>query len=221
MNGLTESFYPWSTPLFIAELVQHESLQKALLQHIYELSSRQQNAVESDVALSAKHNLFESHLDFLDQSKWAASVVQLKKALIEVLSMVIADVNHGNWPDNAKVKTEITESWYHLTKKGGYHDVHSHPNCSWCGIYCLKTPEVRWEDKSGINRFYDPRVNADQYKDAGSLYNGDEGVWDIALQEGQVVIFPSYIKHSALPYHGDEDRVVVAFNSQTQFLVED
>ena len=35
-----------------------------------------------------------------------------------------------------------------------------------------------------------------------------------AVDEGKLILFPGYVRHSALPYHGKTDRVVVAFNAR-------
>ncbi|MEM6905676.1 MAG: putative 2OG-Fe(II) oxygenase [Pseudomonadota bacterium] len=33
---------------------------------------------------------------------------------------------------------------------------------------------------------------------------------------GRLVLFPSFLLHSALPYRGDTDRIIVSFNSRTR-----
>ncbi|MBJ7552176.1 TIGR02466 family protein [Marinomonas ostreistagni] len=205
-----EAIDAWTTPLFVAELADHEFLKDALLTHIYQRQQEQENAVDSDVAVQAKHNLSESRLDFLEDE--VPEVMELRRMVEELIAEVAFEVNHQYWPEDAEAYAHVIESWYHITKNGGYHDAHSHPNCSWCGIYYLDPGEANLEGRNGINRFYDPRVNAEHYADPGTAYLGGQGFWDFAPKEGQVVIFPSYLKHSALPYFGQKDRVVVAFN---------
>ena len=36
---------------------------------------------------------------------------------------------------------------------------------------------------------------------------------DITPEDGVLVVFPAYLLHSATPYSGDKDRVVISFNS--------
>ncbi len=215
---LTESFYPWATPLFIAQIPLAGQQQATILEIIETSSAQQTSAIDSQIAPSAKHNLIESDLHFLDHHQQVEAIQALKNTIVDHLSLCIQEANASSWPENHQTRTTLIESWYHVTQKGGYHDIHAHPNCSWCGIYCLENSEADFETKSGINRFYDPRHHANLYQDAGSLYINDEGVWDIALQAGQAVFFPSYIKHSALPYQGDKPRIIIAFNSQTDFI---
>ncbi len=211
MNSPTiEAIDAWTTPLFVAQLADHEFLKDALLAHIYQCQAQQASEVDSQVAVLAKHKLFESQLDYLDAE--VPEVMELRRILEDIVVDVAGEVNHAHWPEDVTAYAHAIESWYHITKNGGYHDAHSHPNCSWCGIYYLEPGDATLDQRNGINRFYDPRVNAEHYADPGTAYLGNQGFWDFAPTEGQVVIFPSYLKHSALPYFGQKDRVVVAFN---------
>jgi uncharacterized protein (TIGR02466 family) len=211
-----EPFTLWQSQCFISENPYHALLKKELISCIYQDAQRNDISVKSDVAVGAKLNLQESELDFLDADD--ANIQTLNSFLSELIVTVATETNQGFWPEDADVDATITESWYHITKNGGYHDAHSHPNCSWCGIYYLDPGEADFNQKSGVNRFYDPRVNADHYLDAGSQYLNSTGIWDIEPVEGQVIIFPSYLKHSALPYFGQSDRVVIAFNARVDFI---
>jgi len=200
----------WSTLLFESNFPDHEAIGPELVSFIKQLSDTQNCDVESFVAQKAKKNLKESDFQFLENED--QYVQCLKYFLIELISTVAYEVNHLYWPENVNVHCEIIESWYHVTSNGGFHDIHSHPNCSWCGIYFLDEGESNIEN--GQNRFYDPRHNADHYQDAGTAYIGSNGIWDIAPRAGQIIIFPSYLKHSAIAYFGKLDRTVIAFNAQ-------
>ncbi|ADZ92279.1 hypothetical protein GV054_15410 [Marinomonas mediterranea] len=205
----------WATPLFSFTLPDHDFLKDDLITHIRHSEKQQGRAIDSLVAETAKHNLSESTFDFLDSED--PTVMELRRLLEEAILEVVTDLNQTFWPDGAEAESHIIESWYHVTKSGGYHDMHSHPNCSWCGIYYLDPGNTSETDSiGGKNRFYDPRVNADHFGDPATAYIGGHGVWDITPQSGQVVLFPSYLKHSALPYFGKQDRIVIAFNSITE-----
>jgi uncharacterized protein (TIGR02466 family) len=206
----------WQSQCFITQNPYHDLLKNELIALIYSDTKSSNTAVKSDVATNAKANLSESELDFLSRDN--ANLQTLNVYLSDLITTVAADVNIDFWPESAEAESNIIESWYHVTKNGGYHDAHSHPNCSWCGIYYVDIGEASFEQRNGLNRFYDPRVNADHYLDAGSQYLNGTGVWDIEPVEGQVVIFPSYLKHSALPYFGKRDRIVIAFNARVDFV---
>ncbi len=208
---MIEEINVWATQMFALNHPEHSELRDQLLEVIYNNRDQQSQAVDSEVATTAKHRLYESKLDFLTHS--APAVQQLRTFIEDMLGTVATAVNQDFWPEGAIGKANITESWYHVTENGGYHDAHSHPNCSWCGIYYVDAGECEIESRNGSNRFYDPRFCADQYLDAGTAYINSNGFWDFQPTDGQIVIFPSYLKHSALPYFGEKDRVIIAFNS--------
>lgn len=207
----------WGTDLIICTNPYHDLLHEPIREAIYQHQTQSTIDVASEVALSAKQGLFESELNFLELDN--ADLQVLNQTLSEMILTVATQVNEDYWPEGAEAEAVITESWYHITRKGGYHDAHSHPNCSWCGIYYLDAGDEDFSRRSGVNRFYDPRVNAGHYLDAGAEYLNRTGVWDIAPETGKVVIFPSYLTHSALPYFGEKDRIVIAFNAQVHFVV--
>jgi uncharacterized protein (TIGR02466 family) len=205
----------WASHLFVTSYPYH-TLQKEALLTLIRQDAAQQQVIQSEVAVTAKSQLAESELDFLDRDD--DDLQMLNAYLSELVTTVAGDVNAAYWPDGAGVQSILVESWYHLTQNGGYHDVHSHPNCSWCGIYYVDIGEANFAQRNGLNRFYDPRVNADHHLDAGAAYLNQTGLWDIEPVEGQIVLFPSYLKHSALPYFGKKDRVVIAFNARVDFV---
>lgn len=211
IDVMIEDINLWQTQMFALNYPDHDAIKAELLEAIYSNQEQQQMPIESEVATDAKHGLYESKLDFLTQP--TPPIRQLRGFVEDMLSTVATAVNQDFWPRGAIGTAEITESWYHITQNGGYHDAHSHPNCSWCGIYYVDAGECEIVTRNGSNRFYDPRFCADQYLDAGTAYINNNGFWDFQPTEGQIVIFPSYLKHSALPYFGQEDRVVIAFNS--------
>ncbi|MDO6562939.1 TIGR02466 family protein [Amphritea sp. 1_MG-2023] len=212
---LIEDISVWETQMFTVQNPLHSDIRESLLKLIYQLRDQQQQAIESEVAPTAKHALYESSLDLLQRSE--PVIAELREFIEDMLVTVASAVNEPFWPEGAQASAEIVESWFHITENGGYHDTHSHPNCSWCGIYYIDAGESDIHSRNGINRFYDPRHGADQYLDAGTAYLNSTGSWDFSAVEGQVVIFPSYLKHAAMPYFSQKDRVIIAFNSQIHF----
>lgn len=206
----------WQSQCFITQNPYHDLLKEELTKLIYADIAASNKQVKSDIATTAKAHLAESELDFLARDD--ANLQTLNVYLSDLITSIASEVNAGFWPEDAQAQTTITESWYHVTQNGGYHDAHSHPNCSWCGIYYIDVGEANFAQRNGLNRFYDPRVNADHYLDAGSQYLNGTGIFDIEPVNAQVVIFPSYLKHSALPYFGKKDRVIIAFNAQVNFI---
>jgi uncharacterized protein (TIGR02466 family) len=112
------------------------------------------------------------------------------------------------------VSVEIHESWCHITQDAGYHDMHVHPNSSWSAIYYLETGDTDVTTKNGVNRFYNP--NNSMYLDAGTAWVTANTSIDMAAEAGMMVVFPSWVPHSAVQYRGDRDRIVIAANCRIQ-----
>ena len=104
-------------------------------------------------------------------------------------------------------EVDIHESWVHITRDRGYHGYHFHPNCSWCAIFYVDVGSVG--KKNGYNNFH--RAPRQTYLDS---FNQTEAVLSHTFtpKNGKMIIFPPHMAHEALPYYGDEDRLVIAMN---------
>jgi hypothetical protein len=68
--------------------------------------------------------------------------------------------------------------------------------------------------RNGINRFFRPYNTS--YTDGGQAWMTANTTIDIAAEAGQLIVFPSWIQHSALPYHGERERYILSFNSRVR-----
>jgi uncharacterized protein (TIGR02466 family) len=204
----------WVTQIFTIANPDHAAIKQGLVDYFYEIEKR--GTERSTVAQAAKGNLFESKFNLLlhDQPQ----VRRLKDFCLSSIHQVAAKQNAGQWDPTDRVQVGAVESWCHITRTGGYHDVHTHPMCSWCGIYYVDPGDSDVHDKNGVNRFYEPRINVNFYSDYGTRYLLQEGSIDMPSTEGTLIVFPSYLRHSALPYLGKRDRIVVALNTRTQLV---
>ena len=111
--------------------------------------------------------------------------------------------------------------WFQFSNRGAFHEVHTHGNCSWSGVYCVQVdPAVArcahatHGAQNGVTRFYGPPLNhlAGAHVDLGNAYLQPPRV-EVAPLPGQLVLFPSWLAHHALPYDGLLDRLIVSFNA--------
>ncbi|MBU6173407.1 MAG: hypothetical protein KGQ60_06355, partial [Planctomycetes bacterium] len=65
---------------------------------------------------------------------------------------------------------------------------------------------------NGGSRFYSPIGQGGAYRDTGNRYL--HPFFDPPLENGLLILFPSHLLHSGLPYHGKRERIVLAFNAQ-------
>ena len=172
-----------------------------------------ENNVASEIASTVKTHLYESGFNYFDQD--FNPLNELERFCVTALAEVCKDINSEVWTKERKYGVKITESWFHITKNHGHHDAHSHPMHSWSGIYYLDLGETQIATKNGINRFYAPFKS--EYLDRGNQYLTN--IWDVDPKNGMLVIFPSYIYHSALPYKGKINRYVIAFNARVEDVI--
>jgi uncharacterized protein (TIGR02466 family) len=201
----------WVTRLYTARNPLHERLRAGLRERLYALEASE---AASRIAPLAKSGLYESRFDLFERD---LPELRTLRAFCEAVVEQVARGLHENvWEPAARVRVQIVDSWFHITRDGGYHDVHSHAMCSWCGIYYVDIGDSTLRPPNGINRFYDPRGNTESFSDLGTKYLREESCVDMPPEDGALLLFPSYLRHSALPYRGTRDRIVVAFNASIQ-----
>ena len=203
----------WSTSLYTVRNPVHDRILGPIKDYIYDYEAKTGERVASGVAANLKGGLFESRFDFFDADN--AAVETLKHFCGTAVMEVAKHVNADSWTKDGNFSLEFHESWFHITRNGGYHDFHNHPNCSWCGIYYLDVAEATMEN--GCNTFFDPRPAAHNYTDYGTAYLDSKTRFDTTPKSGDLLIFPSYLYHSAQPYTGERDRIVVAFNASIHY----
>lgn len=111
------------------------------------------------------------------------------------------------------------ESWFHVTRKGGYFGVHNHPMHSWSGVYCVCQEGDEGQPNSGQLNFISPYVTNTMFVDMASHQFKPPfitGGMPFRLQPGQLVLFPSWMLHEVTPFEpaGEGRRITVAFNAR-------
>lgn len=201
----------WPINFYTFDWQDHSKHVKELKQACIDL---EQQKYVSNVSSQVKHNLYESGFDFV---KYPSPAVEAWAHWVKDCMFAASNnVNKKHWPAGLNIEIELHESWCHITRDGGYHDVHIHPNSTWSCIYYLDTGDMDPATKNGLNRFYNP--NNTMYSDAGNLYMSRDNSIDIIAEPGMLVIFPSWIQHSALPYRGRRDRFILSANCKIKAI---
>ena len=157
--------------------------------------------------------VFESRFDLF---KWPEPCVQRVKSFC--LENVLRLVRELNRYDDAMMQRLVIlhDSWFHITRRGGFFALHNHPMASWSGVYCVATGRHD-EDRpdSGLLSFLNPAVFGAMYLDASTAsirgpfsYN----IRHLRQEPGQLVLFPSWLLHDVKPFEGDGERITISFN---------
>ena len=157
--------------------------------------------------------VFESNFELFRATD--APVQQLKQFCWSSLLSLIAELNKY---DEATMKRLLiySDSWFHITRRGGFFGLHNHPNASWSGVYCV-SPGNHDADKpdSGLLSFVNPATLCAMHADAGNAgIRGafGSGIRHVKFEAGQLVLFPSWVMHDVKPFEGEGERITVAFN---------
>lgn len=198
----------WPVVMYDFQWPEHDTYVDALREVCYQQEAKKNI---SGVAPNAKGGLYESGFDFCKINNPA--VLAFTNWAKYCFFQAAQQINAQYWPKAGNsVQIEIHESWCHITRDGGYHDAHTHPNSSWSAIYYLDTGDMEAGTTNGVNRFYNPNHN--MYIDMGTAYHTANSSIDMHAEPGMMVVFPSWIQHSAIPYRGEKDRIVIALNCQ-------
>jgi len=158
--------------------------------------------------------LFESRFDLFH---WPDPPVQRLASIIHhVLTNFVREINRYGEEDMQRL-TFHYHSWFHVTRRGGYQTLHDHAMASWSGIYYVHPGDsLPGHPESGVVRFYDPRGFSPMYIDGANRQLDPRFAFaalPVIPQAGRMLLFPSWLAHEILPYQGEKERIVVAFNS--------
>ncbi len=203
----------WSTPIGVhvwSQAAQHHDT----LIRVLKMMRWQDPKADAEAAFYASP---DDLLNRIRIPEWT----DLVRFLIDGVSRTVAHANQAQWgAQHPAFQIALRGLWCQMSNRAAHHDVHTHGNCSWSGVYCLQVdPSPRREShavfgaRNGVTRFYGPYANllAGAHNDFGNAYL-QNNVWDIDPIPGQLVVFPSWLAHQAMPYEGEQDRIILSFN---------
>ena len=103
--------------------------------------------------------------------------------------------------------------WANVNGKGDYNRNHTHPGCTWSGVYHVDPGDENPDrTESGMLVLYHPDAAAA----TGFLPDSTPNHHPIAPKAGLMVVFPSFLAHEVRPYVGERPRISVAFNAKIE-----
>jgi uncharacterized protein (TIGR02466 family) len=153
---------------------------------------------------------WHSDTDFF---KWDAGCVRLLQQRIQQITVSLTK-QITLTPEGPRSFNYRLDGWANVSRRGNYNTVHNHPNCVWSGTYYVSAgePDADAGPHNGKLELLDPRVGANMLYIRGTVL---ESRYVIDPIPGLMVMFPSWISHLVHPFHGDGDRISIAFNILT------
>ncbi len=107
-------------------------------------------------------------------------------------------------PETIKYNYVITSSWFTKTKKGKYAHTHDHHGLDVSGVYYLQT-----NGRDGNLALENPmRMLSNNF----IMWLTTARDQRVRLEQGRLVLWPSYLKHRVATNHTDDDRISISFN---------
>jgi hypothetical protein len=206
----------WATPIGVHRYAEAASFNPLLVGALGRLREAQQRRRGQEPG-----PFFASDDDLLQRvklDKWQDFVGFLVSSLVETATQANQEAWAGQKFD---LKVGIQGMWFQCSRNGAFHDVHTHGNCSWSSVYLVQVDEPArrvahpvYGEANGVTRFYGPPFTAlaGAFVDVGNAYLLPPHQ-DIDPVPGQLLLFPSWLPHQALPYDGEQERIIISFNA--------
>ena len=127
----------------------------------------------------------------------------LKKFIIKKAKEYVRDV--------LEIKDEIylTQSWSTINTTNAFHQPHEHPNTFISLVYyvqCKSGALCFHLSTTSIRECFNFQYTIDKY----NIYNSQH--WTIAVQTGDIILFPGHIRHGSTPNKSPEPRITIGAN---------
>ena len=190
------------------------ALNAELMQVILALEAQGAGYRNPDPVVHQPDGLFESEFDFFAREE--ACVQELRGWVWGSLGEFLRNIN-PDMVEGTRGLRIASQTWFHLTRDGGYFGYHNHPMASWSGVYCVSDgqPDPDYSN-NGCLVFPHPQMAVNTFLDAANAHLRwpySHGNFVITLKPGQLVFFPSWLGHYVTPFRGTGQRVTVAFNA--------
>jgi hypothetical protein len=152
-------------------------------------------------------NIHKETEDVFNKLSKNPELTDLKKWILTTVHLVVSEKNKNYWDKDYAPHFSKFWSW---SSNNYYNAYHTHFNASWSGIYCLESKQETTDNYNSYTLLYSP-LPPITYSDPGTQFLEKEFMHCHLLEPGDLLLFPSYLGHSA-KYNGIENRTIIAFN---------
>ena len=185
------------SPVFQFKIENYETLNKQLSEYIYDLKKNDAEGVQRSNVNGWHSKNFKIEKDNTPYNFVKAIHGHVKEVIVE-----------GFGWKYVPEKVGMSEIWAIINKKGTFNKSHNHPGSYLSAAYYVKAPKncgnINFYDPNEIKKFNSPAIeNLTELSTSG---------FSIKPEEGNLLIFPSYLYHDVGKNLSDDDRIVISFN---------
>ena len=222
MNTPTTLQQHWPVPMAVHRFAQATEV-NAVLARVFTVMRA------TDPAYRPGSSFYASSDDLLDRVE-LPEFQALVQFIAQAVQATAKEANAGVWPAGRHaLQLELVGLWFQIQNGAAFHDIHTHGNCSWSGVYYVQIDPLEqrrqhheFAERNGATRFYSPifPLLGGAYMDMGNAFM-QQATLDVTPSAGELLLFPAFLPHKALPYSGEQDRIIVSFNAQIHATGDD
>ena len=191
----------FETPIVVAKVKNAEPLIDALRNSILEKMSTDEGMRRSNVGG------WHSDTEMLSWGGEAAQALSERVVSMAKRMSSFADRSHDQF-------SWWCQMWANVSKQGAWNHMHIHPGNLWSAVFYV---DMGGENVGGSFYFEDPRFPIAAMHNTRFRFPDEEGrpqSWqpEIRLNAGNILMFPSWLRHGVRTYEGDGTRISIAMN---------
>ena len=191
----TRNLFP--VPIFHYKLENYQETNQELLNYILELQKKDKTGNTH----SNRGGWHSQNFDIVNEGP----PINFINKITNYLKHIIVDEFGWKYVPN---KQRIVAMWAIINKKNSFNVMHNHQNCYLSASYYVRKPE-----DSGDITFFDPKeAKTYRFPKIEKYTEYSAGAVTIKPEEGDLLIFPSYLYHAVGENLSDDSRVVLSFN---------
>jgi hypothetical protein len=174
---------------------------------------RLKNHAEVKRRLLEQYNVSDSE----NEAKWNCNSTRIELTRDDILPSVTPALKEFGDELRKSAKIFMDSCWMNFYRMGAFQELHNHVvgGCQLALVYFLNY------NKKTDGKFYFYNTNTEIIStEIATLLSGPVGSFGSVLypkvDEGDVLIFPSYMHHGVSPHNGDDLRVTVSCNLRFQ-----
>tara|TARA_B100000401_G_scaffold351567_1_gene249189 strand:+ start:126 stop:731 length:606 start_codon:yes stop_codon:yes gene_type:complete len=184
-------------PIFKYKFDNSKEINTELSKYIYDLRDKDTDGVKR----SNKGGWHSQNFKLTEKNS-----IQLKFAL-KIQPYIIDVFQNFGWKIKNK-NIRISEMWAIINKKDDFNVIHTHPNCYLSAAYYVKAGKdcgkFEVEHPNNAKKYSFPEI---EKRNELNLE-----VASIEIEEGDLLLFPSYLPHKVSQNNSNDDRIVISFN---------
>ena len=207
----------WPTPIGLHRYGAASKLNPLLVEAFGELRREQQRKRGEKPG-----SFFASDDDLTERMQGVDGWADFIRFIVHGLGETVKKANGEAWGGRElNLRVGFQGMWFQCSRDGAFHDIHTHGNCSWSSAYIVQIdePEQRvahplYGAANGVTRLYGPYFShlGGAFVDVSNAYL-QQPHKDIEPIPGQMLLFPSWLAHKAMPYDGEKERIIISFNA--------